>query len=83
LGTGCAIITTHGTGCAEVVGDAALLVPPRDPSAIRAALDRLADSREIMDTLGAAARARLERSFRWKHVVDMYREIYRSHAGNA
>jgi rhamnosyl/mannosyltransferase len=60
-----------------------LLVPPRDPSAIRRALDRLADSRELMDTLGAAARTRLEQFFTWKHVVDMHREIYRSHAGNA
>ena len=29
-----------------------------------------------MDTLGAAARARLEQSFSWKHVVDRYREIW-------
>jgi len=36
-----------------------------------------------MDTLGAAARAGLEQSFSWKHLVDRYREIYRSHAGNA
>lgn len=83
MAAGCAIITTHGTGCAEVVGDAALLVPPRDPPAIRRALDRLADSQDLMDTLGAAARARLEQSFTWKHVVDMHREIYWSHAGNA
>ena len=83
MAAGCAIITTHSTGCAEVVGDAALLVPPHDPSAIRAALDGLANSQELMDTLGAAARARVEQSFSWKHLVDRYREIYRSHAGNA
>ena len=52
-------------------------------AAIRTALDRLADSQELMDTLGAAARARVEQYFSWKHVVDRYREIYRSHAGNA
>ena len=82
MAAGCAIITTHSTGCAEVVGDAALLVPPRDPSAIRAALNGLANSQELMDTLGAAARTRVEQSFSWKHLVDRYREIYRSHAGN-
>jgi glycosyltransferase involved in cell wall biosynthesis len=83
MAAGCAIVTTHGTGCAEVVGDAALLVPPRDPSAIRTALDQLAGRPDLMDALGAAARARVERSFSWEHVVDMYREIYRSHAGDA
>jgi len=83
MAAGCAIITTHSTGCAEVVGDVALLVPSSDPTAIRTALDRLAENQELTETLGAAARARLEQSFSWNHVVEMYREIYRSHAGNA
>src|SRR5262245_19877667 len=41
MAAGAAIVTTSGTGCAEVVGDTALLVPPRDAEALRAALEKL------------------------------------------
>ncbi len=80
MAAGLAIITTHDTGCAELVGDTAILVPPRDPAAIRVALNELVSRQGLAEALGAAARARLERSFNWVSVVDRYREIYRSHA---
>ncbi len=35
---GATVITSSGTGCAEVVADSGLLVPVRDPQAIRQAL---------------------------------------------
>jgi glycosyltransferase involved in cell wall biosynthesis len=40
---GCAVVTTSAPGCVEVVGDAALIVPPGDVGALRAALLRLAN----------------------------------------
>ena len=43
------IITTRSTGCEEVVGDAALLVAPKDAEAIRAALIKLADNPDLSD----------------------------------
>jgi glycosyltransferase involved in cell wall biosynthesis len=49
---GAAIITTKGTGCAEVVGEAALLVEPRNPDAIRAALQRLVGDAECYPSAG-------------------------------
>ncbi len=60
MAAGAAIITTSGTGCAEVVGDAAILVPPRDPEAIRAALEQL----ESRSGAGGEARARRTRASR-------------------
>jgi glycosyltransferase involved in cell wall biosynthesis len=57
-----------------------ILVPPRSPAAIRVVLDELVSRQELAEALGAAARARLERSYSWGSVVDRYREIYRSHA---
>lgn len=44
-------------------GVEALLVPPADDAGLRAALERVLGDRELAQSLGAAARARVERSF--------------------
>ena len=41
----------------------ALLVPPEDPVALRAAIERVLGDPELAQSLGAAARARVERSY--------------------
>jgi glycosyltransferase involved in cell wall biosynthesis len=43
-------------------GVEALLVPPEDPAALRAAIQRLLDDPELARSLGSAARARVERA---------------------
>jgi glycosyltransferase involved in cell wall biosynthesis len=77
---GLAIITTRDTGCAEVVGDAALLVPPRDPDAIRSALKELVRNPEIRADLGRRARERVERCFSWRETARRHVELYAPHA---
>jgi glycosyltransferase involved in cell wall biosynthesis len=44
-------------------GVEALLVPPEDPAALRAAIQRLLDDPELARSLGSAARARVERAY--------------------
>jgi glycosyltransferase involved in cell wall biosynthesis len=73
---GAAIITTKGTGCAEVVGDTALLVGPRDPESIRAALTRLTADRELCRRLSVSAQARMRDNFTWPAVAGRYLECY-------
>jgi glycogen(starch) synthase len=46
-----------------------LLVPPRDPSALRAAMTRLLADAELRRRLGSAARARARDVFDWTSVV--------------
>ena len=75
-----AIITTAGTGCAEVVGDAALLVAPKDPQAITRALKRLIEEPELRRGLGVAARKRIEDKFTWSAVAGLYLEEYARHS---
>ena len=81
MSAGMAIITTKGTGCAEVVGDTALLVEPRDTAAIREALVRLVGDPELCGRMGASARTRLEANFTWpavaRHYLDCYAEYVR------
>jgi glycosyltransferase involved in cell wall biosynthesis len=80
MSAGNAIVTTEGTGCAEVVGDAALLVPPGDPVALREALRRLAADPDLCAALGRRAQERVASRFSWSAVAERYAEAYRRHA---
>ncbi len=76
LAGGCAIITTSVSGMPEVVGDAGILVPPRDVPALREALARLMQNTELRAELSARARARIA-AFAWEEVTRQYVEVYR------
>jgi glycosyltransferase involved in cell wall biosynthesis len=73
---GAAIITSRGTGCEEVVGEAGLLVPIRDAPAISSALDRLAGDPELVARFGREARERVIAHFGWDGVIDQYLAVY-------
>jgi len=73
---GAAVITSRGTGCAEVAADAGLLVPVRDPQAIKQALTRLVQNPELARQLGIAARERVIAHFGWDGVIDRHLEVY-------
>lgn len=71
MSAGHAIITSTAGGCPEVVGEAALLVPPRDIDSLAAALTRLRDEPARVVSLGQAARERV-RQFSWDQVSRRY-----------
>jgi glycosyltransferase involved in cell wall biosynthesis len=79
MAAGQAIVTCDGTGCPEVVGDDALLVPPRRPDRLREALSRLVRDDDLRARLGRRARARVEQEFGWQSIarrhVDLYRQL--------
>lgn len=79
MAAGLAIVTTRGTGCAEVVGDAAILVEPSNPSQMRAALLDLIRDPERARGLGRAARRRVESEFSWRSVAERYLRLYRQY----
>jgi len=76
MAAGAAIVTTSDTGCAEVVGDAALLVPSRDADALRVALEKLSGDPELVGQLGRAARERVVKRFGWERVIELHLEVY-------
>jgi glycosyltransferase involved in cell wall biosynthesis len=65
-----------------VDGESGLIVPPRDPAALAAAIVRLADDPSLRSRLGAAARAgaarRSDPSVVAGRVVEIYREVMMS-----
>lgn len=73
---GMAIITTSGTGCAEVVGDTALLVEPRNAADIQQALERLLANQDLRAELGQRARARVVGNYSWRSILEQTTKAY-------
>ena len=72
---GTTIISTKGTGCAEVVGEAACLVRPRAPQEILETLEELIQDPERSERLGRRARERVESHFIWETVARRYLDL--------
>ena len=73
---GLAIITTNDSGCAEVVGDGAILVKSKDPVAIKDALMKLINDPMLCNKLGKTARKRAEEFFSWTTIANKYVGVY-------
>lgn len=77
MGAGMAIITCDAGGCPEVVGDAAIIVKPRDTAAIRQSLEKLTGSDTLRQQLGDAGVERVKQ-FDWELIASRYVECYRN-----
>jgi glycosyltransferase involved in cell wall biosynthesis len=72
---GTPVVTSAGTACAEVAGDAALLVDPKDPAALGAALTRLLEDGELADRLRRDGRLRAAR-YTWERTAELTAAAY-------
>jgi len=75
---GRAVVASAVGGLTELVEDdvTGLLVPPRDPLALRAAIDRLLADSDLRARLGAEGRRRVARTCGWERVIDATLETY-------
>lgn len=73
-----AVIATPVGGTAELVadGETGLLVPPRDPERLAAAIRALAAEPELRERLGRAGRERVEREFSESAMTSRVLEVY-------
>lgn len=73
------LVATDWPGCREVVrdGDNGVLVPPRDPAALAAALRALLEDPERCRRMGERSRAIAERDFSVESVVERTLAVYR------
>ncbi len=77
------VVATDVGGLRDLVvdGETGILVPPRDPSALRAALERLLADRQLRQRLGAAGRERARSRFSWDAVTDATLSAYAEATG--
>jgi glycosyltransferase involved in cell wall biosynthesis len=64
-------------------GVTGVLVPPRDPAALRAALERLLADRELRERIGTAAREQARRDLSWPAIAAQTLEAYRDAVGGS
>ena len=69
-------ITTRESGDVVRDGVNGLIIPPNDPNALAAAIERLYRDRELAARLGAAGRARVVENFTWEHFRARLLEAY-------
>jgi glycosyltransferase involved in cell wall biosynthesis len=77
MACGVPVISTSGGALPEVVGDAGILVPPADKSALREAIVALLNDPERRRRLGEAGLARVRNSLTWRHAAQKTVEVYR------
>jgi glycosyltransferase involved in cell wall biosynthesis len=77
MASGIPVICTTGGALPEVAGDAAVLVPPRDPSALANAIVDLLDDPRRAEQLGQAGYNRVMEQFTWKNAAEKTVEAYR------
>jgi L-malate glycosyltransferase len=72
------VVATSVGGIPELVLDGAtgLLVPPRDPEALAAALERILSDPLRAEAMGRAGRAHIERHFTLRHMTEQHDALY-------
>ncbi len=77
------VVTTSGGALPEVVGDAGVIVPPRDHMALANAITELFDNPERAKDIGRAGYKRVMDNFTWEKAAEktaaVYREAIRDH----
>ncbi len=74
--SGRATVSTDVGGVAEAVGEAGLMVPPRDPKAMGRAFLTLLEDDDLRRRLGREARERALEYFTLDHMANQYRDLY-------
>ena len=74
---GLAQITTRESGDVVLDGVNGLVIPPEDPDALAAAIEKLYRDRELCARFGAAGRRRVVENFTWDHYRARLLEAYR------
>jgi glycosyltransferase involved in cell wall biosynthesis len=77
MSEGLAVVAANSAGAPEVVGEAGLLVHPRDPADIARALAELASEPGAAAEYGCRARERVAAHFNWPSLAQRYVGLYR------
>ncbi len=76
MASGLPVVATDVGDAARIVGDAGIIVPPRDADALASALARLRDDAKLRRSLGEKARAQIQGSFGLKRSIDAFEALH-------
>ena len=79
MATECAVVSTKVGGIPEVVGDAGILVEPRQPKQIAQAIETLAHDKKLMNKLKKKGRERTEAIFDWDIIAGQFEKSYKNY----
>ena len=82
MACGAPVVASNTSSLPEVVGEAGLLVDPRDPAALAEAISRVALDRQLHARLAAAGLARAQ-EFSWERAARQVRQVLARAAGQA
>lgn len=74
--TGVPVIATDVGDSRRIVGDAGIIVPPRNPTALAAAVERLRQDPEERRAMGRMARRRIEQHFSLQRSLEAFEALY-------
>ena len=77
MACGLPVIATTGGALPEVVGDAGILVPPRDATALAVAIEDLLDHPEKATAIGRQGYQRVQTHFTWQRAAEKTVRAYR------
>ena len=75
MASGCAIITSKTGGCPEVIGQAGLLVDPKDHLDIKNKLTLLISDPQLLSNMGQRSLLRVQ-DFAWPGIASRYADLY-------
>jgi len=75
MACGCPVITSNSTGCAEVAGDAALLVDPRSVREIAGAMQRIIEDEPLRNSLRQKGLFRAQQ-FTWRESAEEHLKVF-------
>lgn len=78
MACGVPVVSTDGGALPEVVGDAGIVVPARDPAALAHAIARVLDDSELRARLSARGQQRIDERFSWERTARQMTVLYRS-----
>lgn len=80
MACGCPVITSNSTACAEIAGDAALLVNPRSVDEIAHAMSRLIEDESLRESLRQKGLARSQQ-FTWRKSAEGHLKVFKKVLG--
>lgn len=76
MACGVPVIATTGGALPEVIGDAGILVPPKNADALAAAIKQLLNDEQAQQRMSEAGRERVKQKFSWEQAARKTLEVY-------